>query len=119
MQLVPEESRGSEEASFKLEEPPGLNSPSKPSSPALDLEAGGAQPACSPAPPVEDGEDGAVRSLRRRWQHLWRGLPTAGKATLVLAVISAILLVTYGVVSVSFRSYDEEAHIATVIIVSC
>jgi hypothetical protein len=57
------------------------------------------------------------RSFRQKTEHIWNGLPSAAKATLVLAILGTVLLVVYSVVTVSLRSYDEEAHVATVIIV--
>jgi hypothetical protein len=56
-------------------------------------------------------------SLRERIARFWYGLPTAAKLTLVLAVASTCLMVSYGIATVSLRSFDEEAHITTVIII--
>jgi len=56
-------------------------------------------------------------SLRQKAEHVWNGLPTAAKATLILAIIGSFLLIAYSIFAVSLRSVDEEAHIATVIIV--
>lgn len=57
------------------------------------------------------------RSWYQRWRRLWYGLPTAAKSTLVLSILQAILMVSYGAVAVGLRNNDEEAHIATVIII--
>jgi hypothetical protein len=57
------------------------------------------------------------RSFRQKAEHIWNGLPTAAKATLILAILGSFLLITYSIIAVSLRSNDEEAHIATVIIV--
>jgi len=59
----------------------------------------------------------ARRLLQQRIHHLWHGLPKAAKAASVLVIISTVLLIAYSITAVSLRSYDEEAHIATVIIV--
>lgn len=47
----------------------------------------------------------------------WNGLPRAAKIALILAPLSTILLIAYSITAVSLSSRDEEAHIATVIIV--
>lgn len=60
---------------------------------------------------------GTQRPLKQYIDHIWHGLPRAAKATVILSFISTVLLIAYGITAVSFRSYDEEAHIATVIIV--
>lgn len=57
------------------------------------------------------------RSLRQKAEHIWYGLPTAAKTTLILAIVGSFLLIAYSIIAVSLRSYDEEAHVATVIIV--
>lgn len=57
------------------------------------------------------------RTFRQKAEHLWHGLPTAAKTTLILAVVGTILLVAYAITSVSLRSYDEEAHVSTVMVV--
>lgn len=73
----------------------------------------------APPSPTPSPTDHTPRKERfYRWRHLWRSLPTAAKATLVLSVVTAVLQVAYGITAVSFRSFDEEAHIATVIVVS-
>ena len=57
------------------------------------------------------------RTLRQKATHLWHGLPTAAKTTLILAVVGSVLLIAYGITAVNLKSYDEEAHIATIVIV--
>ncbi|KAL4522997.1 hypothetical protein Ndes2526A_g07715 [Nannochloris sp. 'desiccata'] len=39
------------------------------------------------------------RSLRQKAEHIWNGLPTAAKTTLILAVIGSILLIAYSIVA--------------------
>lgn len=57
------------------------------------------------------------RSFKERAIHLWHGLPSAAKATLILAIASTILLIAYSITAVSLSVYDEQAHVSTVIIV--
>lgn len=53
----------------------------------------------------------------QRWCTLWNGLPKATKLTLVLSIIQAFLMVAFGSFAVGLKSNDEEAHVATVIII--
>jgi len=71
----------------------------------------------SAVPPAGGAPPSPRRPLRLRLEHLWHGLPRAGKATAVLVVFSTVLLIAYSIAAVSFKAYDEEAHVATVIIV--
>lgn len=73
----------------------------------------GGSPATEPPPSPPP----ARRTLREKAEHLWHGLPTAAKATLILAVLGTFLLIAYAITSVSLRSYDEEAHVSTVMVV--
>ena len=70
-----------------------------------------------PSSPLPLSSTANQRSLRQTGEHLWHGLPTAAKATLILAIASSVLLIAYGITAVSLRTYDEEAHISTLIIV--
>lgn len=47
----------------------------------------------------------------------WHRLPKAAKASLILSFVGSILLIAYSITSVSLRNDDEEAHIATTIII--
>jgi len=49
--------------------------------------------------------------------YFWYGLPKSAKAALVLCLIGTVLLIAYSITAVSLSSDDEEAHIATVIII--
>ena len=67
-------------------------------------------------------DDGGVRKRRisfgRDRDHwFWYSLPRAAKASLVLVLLSTVLLIAYSITAVSLSSEDEEAHIATVIII--
>ena len=66
----------------------------------------------APPPPTPD-----TRSFKQRVAHVWHGLPTAAKWTLILAVASTVLLIAYSITAVSLAKYDEQAHVSTVIIV--
>ena len=81
--------------------------PSEPPSPLV----------CSVSAVRSQSSSGVRRPLAHRAAYLWHGLPTAAKATLILAVASTVLLVAYGITAVSLRDHDEEAHISTVIII--
>lgn len=64
------------------------------------------------------GMDGVVRQRERRPEHwFWYSLPRAAKATMILVCISTVMMIAYSIVTISLSSEDEEAHIATVIIV--
>lgn len=54
--------------------------------------------------------------LRQRFVHIWYGLPSAAKGTLLLAVFSTLLLVAYATVGLT-NSGQEQDHIAAVIII--
>ena len=58
-----------------------------------------------------------ISFARDRDHWFWYSLPRAAKATLVLALLSTVLLIAYSITAVSLSSQDEEAHIATVIII--
>lgn len=69
-----------------------------------------------------DYDNGVVRKRRisfgRDRDHwFWYSLPRAAKASLVLVLLSTVLLIAYSITAVSLSSEDEEAHIATVIII--
>ncbi len=78
-----------------------------------DGELAGDQPQ-SPQGNAESLEDNIIREDHSRF---WYRLPKAAKASLILSFVGSILLIAYSITSVSLRNDDEEAHIATTIII--
>eukprot|EP00890_Picochlorum_soloecismus_P005201 jgi/Picsp_1/5682/NSC_03041-R1_protein kinase domain containing protein len=58
-----------------------------------------------------------ISFVRDRDHWFWYSLPRAAKASLILVLVSTVLLIAYSITAVSLSSEDEEAHIATVIII--
>lgn len=78
-----------------------------------------------PAPPggpsgtasAKEGESNTPQlHFGQHFLHVWYGLPSAAKATLLLAVVSTLLLMAYAIVGLT-DSGQEEDHIAAVIII--
>ena len=71
--------------------------------------------------PDQEIEPGQVEQQRESGgalkHYFWYGLPKSAKAALVLCLIGTVLLIAYSITAVSLSSDDEEAHIATVIII--
>lgn len=63
--------------------------------------------------PVEDKSN----IIREDHSRFWYRLPKAAKASLILSLVGSILLIAYSITSVSLRNDDEEAHVATTIII--
>lgn len=61
--------------------------------------------------------DDANDIIREDHSRFWYRLPKAAKASLILSFVGSVLLIAYSITSVSLRNDDEEAHIATTIII--
>lgn len=59
-----------------------------------------------------------LQGLRQRWAYVWWGLPTACKATLLMAFVNFVLSLVYAGVSLSLPNQDEEIHITITIVIS-
>jgi len=73
-----------------------------------------------PRNPIDDSR--SFKSFKKFMDHdsrqrFWYSLPTVTKATLALSFITSVVLISYAIVMVSLVDSDEEAHVATTIII--